>query len=196
MQSVASIPRQRRNLYTNGLLLAGFAAAVGLRVFVGGSHVAQSFSAGLVFAICLIALSIVGGVHTTWSWRSVGIGIIGGIALCMPTFAAHLLAHRGWAATQGYLSWAIVVSIVASSEELFLRGALFDGLKKWRGNIFAVAVSAIAFALLHVPLYGWHVVPLDMGVGLFLGALRMMSGTWVAPGMAHVITDLAGWWIR
>ena len=49
--------------------------------------------------------------------------------------------------------------------------------------------------MLHVPLYGWHVVPLDLGVGLFLGGLRLLTGGAVAPAVAHTVADLATWWI-
>ena len=56
-------------------------------------------------------------------------------------------------------------------------------------------MAAIAFAALHVPLYGWHAVPLDFAVGLVLGATRLLAGTWTAPAIAHVGADLAGWWL-
>jgi membrane protease YdiL (CAAX protease family) len=59
----------------------------------------------------------------------------------------------------------------------------------------AVVVAAIAFALLHAPLYGWHAVPLDLAVGVVLGATRALAGTWTAPAIAHVGADLAGWWL-
>jgi membrane protease YdiL (CAAX protease family) len=41
-----------------------------------------------------------------------------------------------------------------------------------RGPVTAIAVTSICFAALHVPLYGWHVVPLDTAVGLWLGVLQ------------------------
>jgi hypothetical protein len=56
-------------------------------------------------------------------------------------------------------------------------------------------VSAIAFAGLHVPLYGWHVVPLDLAVGMLLATLRILTGNWCAPAVAHVLADAAGWWL-
>jgi membrane protease YdiL (CAAX protease family) len=58
-----------------------------------------------------------------------------------------------------------------------------------------VAVTSIVFALIHVPLYGWHVVPLDLGVGVFLGGLRLVSGSVAAPAIAHIGADLATWWL-
>jgi len=48
---------------------------------------------------------------------------------------------------------------------------------------------------MHVPLYGWHVVPLDLGVGIFLGGLRLAGGGWAGPAIAHAVADLATWWL-
>ncbi len=53
-----------------------------------------------------------------------------------------------------------------------------------------------AVGLLHVPLYGWTALPLDLAVGLLLGGLRMAAGGWGAQAVAHPVADLAGWWLR
>jgi membrane protease YdiL (CAAX protease family) len=92
--------------------------------------------------------------------------------------------------------WAAVVTLVAVAEELLLRGALYEALLRWRGQYTAIAVTAIAFAALHIPLYGWAVVPLDLAVGLFLGVLRTVAGSVTAPAVTHTLADLAGWWLR
>ena len=52
------------------------------------------------------------------------------------------------------------------------------------------------FGLLHVPLYGWHVLPLDLAVGIVLGLLRSWTSTAAAPAVAHVVADLCGWFLR
>jgi len=57
-------------------------------------------------------------------------------------------------------------------------------------------VTTLAFALLHVPLYGWSVFLLDVAVGFALGTLRAITGTVLAPSVAHTVADLAGWWLR
>ena len=57
-----------------------------------------------------------------------------------------------------------------------LRGVLFDALRATVGHRRAVALTSLAFALMHVPLYGWHVVPLDLAVGVWLAGLRLLSG--------------------
>jgi membrane protease YdiL (CAAX protease family) len=88
-----------------------------------------------------------------------------------------------------------VTVLVATAEELVLRGALFDKLNGGIGTLGAVLVTSVVFALMHVPLYGWHVVPLDLGVGLWLAGLRLATGGIAAPAIAHTIADLATWWL-
>jgi membrane protease YdiL (CAAX protease family) len=56
-------------------------------------------------------------------------------------------------------------------------------------------MTSLAFALMHVPIYGWGVVPLDLAVGLALGGLRLATGTVLAPIAAHAVADLATWWL-
>ncbi len=51
------------------------------------------------------------------------------------------------------------------------------------------------FVLMHVPLYGWHVVPLDLGVGIWFAGLRLWSGGIVAPSISHALADLVTWWL-
>jgi hypothetical protein len=48
---------------------------------------------------------------------------------------------------------------------------------------------------MHVPLYGWGVVPLDFGVGFWFAGLRLTGGGVAAPTIAHVIADLSTWWL-
>ena len=181
------------------LLGFGFCVAVAGRVLIGGRDVAQSLPAGLVFAGCLFALSWSAGVVVRSSWRAWTLGVAGGLFLCLPAVfgalhgSALLGAHRPGGS---FLIWAAVVSVVAVAEEVFLRGALYNAITGWRGESAAIVLCAVAFAGLHVPLYGWQVVPLDLAVGLWLGALRKASGTAVTPAISHTLADLLGWWLR
>lgn len=174
-------------------LLVGLAVAVGLRVVVGGDDVARSVPAGLVFAACLLVLALAARTRVPLSWRAVGLGLLGVVVVCLPVGLGHLLALRPLHGTQGFLPWAAAVVVVAGVEEVFLRGALFDAIARpWA----AVGVSAAAFALLHVPMYGWQAVPLDLAVGVVLGGLRLEAGTPAAPAVTHVGADLVGWFLR
>jgi membrane protease YdiL (CAAX protease family) len=89
--------------------------------------------------------------------------------------------------------WTLLVAAVGGAEELVFRGVLFDALQRIGGAVSATVACAIAFALLHVPLYGWRALPLDVGVGMWLGGLRMLSGGVTAPAVAHVVADCGAW---
>lgn len=169
-----------------------FAAAVVIRIAMAGPARAASMSAGLVFAGLLVLLVAGRRPHTRVSPGVLAIGLAGAAALVVPALLAHGLADQQPGGS--YLRWSAAVVAVAGAEEAFLRGALFDALNRWRGRDVAVVGAAVAFALLHVPLYGWRAVPVDFAVGLVLGALRLLTGTWVAPAVAHIGADLAGWW--
>lgn len=90
-----------------------------------------------------------------------------------------------WAAT------ALGLSLLAGvAEEALFRRALYGALLR-RGPAIAVVVSAVAFALLHVPAYGWVAFPVDLGAGLVFGWQRHASGTWAAPALTHTAANLA-----
>lgn len=176
-----------------GALLVGFGVAVGLRVVVGGSEVQRSIPAGLVFAACLLALALAARTPVPVTRRALALGLLGTAIICLPVGLGQLVALRPLHDADGFLPWALAVTVVAGAEEVFLRGTLFDAIPSER---LAVVVSAVLFALLHVPLYGWQAVPLDLAVGLVLGGLRVESGTPTAPAIAHVGADLVGWFLR
>lgn len=176
------------------LLLIGFAAAVLLRLAIGGPGPATSAPAGLVFAALLLALSLAAGTRVRVSPQAVAVGALGAVLLCVPVVLLRLglPLHD----SQGLARWALVVSVVATAEEVFLRGTLYDAVRESSSEGQAILVGAIAFAALHVPLYGWHVLPIDLAVGLVLGELRRATGTAATPAVTHVAADLAAWFLR
>jgi membrane protease YdiL (CAAX protease family) len=122
-------------------------------------------------------------------------------------FAGGALLVAAWTTARGFgyvhlradvfglIEWSMVVVLVAVAEEALLRGALFTALSEWRDAWTALIVTSIVFALMHVPMYGWHAVPIDLAVGVFLGGLRVLSGGVTAPATAHALADLAGGWL-
>lgn len=177
-------------------VLVAFAVSVALRVVVGGAGVAQSARAGLVFAACLVLVSVAARTKVALSWKAVVVGLAGVLLVCAPVAVGQLMALRPLHASAGFAKWAIVVAVVAIAEEVVLRGTLYDAIDDLAGATPAVIVGAICFAALHVPLYGWHVVPLDLVVGLVLGGLREATGTPLAPAVTHVGADLVAWFLR
>lgn len=178
------------------VLFVAFGGAVAVRAAVAGPAGASSIGAGLVFALLLVAFASRLCPAPRVDLRTVVIGVTGMVVLLVPVVMSYGVDTAGLASrTTAYAGWAAATAVVATAEEAFLRGALFGALQRWRGTDVAVLGAAAAFAALHVPLYGWRVVPLDLAVGLGLGALRVVAGTWTAPAVAHVGADLVGWWL-
>jgi membrane protease YdiL (CAAX protease family) len=213
-------PAAASNVVRPLLLVAGLAGLVGARWAATIDGSAGGLAVGLAFGAGLLALALAGGTrlglprHLDRSdLSSIGLGVLGGTALVVlalvgladigaPAWAASALGSaRGpnlgpgaWLAA-GFGPWAAITVLVATAEELVLRGVLFEAVDDASGAAAAVVATSLAFALIHVPLYGWHVVPLDLGVGLLLGGLRVVTGRVSAPAAAHAIADLATWWL-
>ena len=121
--------------------------------------------------------------------------VLVGVALAGALFGGLQLAPGVARPAAPFAAWAVVTILVAAAEEGILRGALFDALRSAGGTAMALLVTTVAFALIHIPLYGWGVVPLDLGVGLALGGLRLSTRTVLGPAVAHAVADLATWWL-
>lgn len=191
------IQAYRRAVPYLGLL--GLALAVALRIQIAGAAGPRSETAAVWFAATLGAVALatqrpaeVGACRG----RTLLVGVAGAVVLCVPAAMRHVLAGGIGATADGYTTWAVFVVVVAVAEEALLRGSLFRAIEQRAGVAVAIAVTSVAFGLLHAPIYGWGVVPLDIAVGVWLGALRAVTGTVVAPAVAHALADLAGWWLR
>jgi membrane protease YdiL (CAAX protease family) len=191
-----------------GLVVARWAATVHGGVLESAGTGAGALAVGVAFGAGLVVLALAGGYRparprlagrVTRIAESTALGILGaaalvGLALLGSAGVGPALGPGAWF-TGGFAPWAAVTLLVATAEELGLRGALFDASTDAWGGTTAVIVTSIAFALIHVPLYGLQVVPLDLGVGLLLGGLRLISGGVAAPAAAHALADLATWWL-
>jgi len=186
-----------RGATRSALCLAGIAAAAALRSAFGAPDTAASMPAGVVFAIALLVVALAAGWRAARpSGAAVVLGAAGGGALV----AAWLVARGGPSiqvapVNAGLALWTPVVTLVAVSEEVALRGALFDTVRSWCGDGGALVATTLLFAAMHVPLYGIGSLPLDLAAGMLLGGLRIVSGGVLAPAVAHVIADLAGGWL-
>jgi membrane protease YdiL (CAAX protease family) len=171
--------------------------AVGLRWQIFRTAALDGVSEGLVFGSALVAVAAVGG----WTpslprAQALLAGVVAGGLLVAISAAPRwpvLPMTLGHAAP--FLPWVLVTSLVATAEELVLRGSLWRWVAEGAGDVAALLLTSLLFALIHVPVYGWSVVPLDVGVGLIFGGLRLWLGGPAAPAAAHVVADLATWWI-
>lgn len=178
-------------------LVAAVVLASAARTLVGGSAPAGSAPAALLFSAVLVSAVV---------WAGAGVARISISGVALGAAAAALLVGlslvglpavtfgpRAVASTLFW--WAPLVAVVAAAEELVLRGVLFDAVRSRSGEVIAVAVTAVLFAVIHVPLYGVAALPIDLCVGVFLGSLRVASGGVTAPLVAHVLADLATGWV-
>jgi membrane protease YdiL (CAAX protease family) len=87
-------------------------------------------------------------------------------------------------------AWAIPLNLAAAvAEEAYFRRLAYGALNRW-GAAIAIIGSALAFALMHVPLYGPAAFWVDLGAGLFLGWQRWASGGWTASTVSHAAANL------
>lgn len=194
-------------------LLGGLAVIVGARWAATRAGI-DPLAVGAVFGLALCALALgapkvglrtrdraavaAGSRRRTVGAAAAGVAfglVLVGIVTVGATIAgAQLVPGLGRPAAD-FAPWAAITILVASAEEALLRGRLFDAIRRTGGVLPAVAITTIAFALMHVPLYGWHVVPLDLAVGLAFAGLRLATRGVVAPAAAHSTADLATWWL-
>jgi len=121
--------------------------------------------------------------------RSLFVGLLVGAVLLVP-LAAGSFSARG---LDGFWSWAALAAMIATLEEIAIRGALFKAWSDEAGPVAAIVAGALVFALIHLPRYGWGAMPLDAAVGLALGGLRALTGRVLPCAVAHTIADWGAW---
>jgi len=87
-------------------------------------------------------------------------------------------------------AWALPLGVAAAvAEESFFRGLLFRTLSR-AGAAVAVGATALAFAAIHVPAYGYPAFWVDLGAGAVLTWQRWATGGWAVPAATHVAANL------
>lgn len=138
---------------------------------------------GLVGVVGLFAPVGVRAIRASlWRWVAVvAIGI-----LAFAAVRARFLAPPVSPATL----FALFANVVAAvSEEAFFRRFAYARLER-HGVAVAIGVTALLFAVVHVPIYGLRILPLDIGAGLVFGWQRWASGTWTAPAATHIVANI------
>lgn len=80
-------------------------------------------------------------------------------------------------------------TLAAVAEEAFFRRFVFGALAPG-GAALALGGSAVLFAAVHVTVYGFWVLPIDLAAGLVLSWQRWASGSWGVPALTHVLANL------
>jgi membrane protease YdiL (CAAX protease family) len=91
-------------------------------------------------------------------------------------------------ARDAYFLAIMAVTIGPAVEELFFRGFLYPVLARRWGIAWGVFFSALPFALLHLPQYGyaWGIILVVFGVGVVCGIVRAVTGSVAASFLVHV----------
>ena len=179
-------------LAVGGLLLC-LVGAVTIRVALSGPSGPRHLLAGSVFGLLLVLpVVLLRWRPTRPTPRGLMFGATSGCAL-----GALALLQRGTADRDvaGLPVWLAAVLMVGTAEEVLLRGVLVDVLRPHCTPVLVVGLSASAFGLMHVPLYGWGVLVLDTAVGVLLVGLRLWTDDVSAPVTAHATANLFSWWV-
>ena len=86
------------------------------------------------------------------------------------------------------LASLLLNTLAAVAEEAFFRRLVYGLLSSWGPGV-AVGGSALCFAAVHVTVWGWAVLPLDLAAGLLLGWQRAATGGWRVPAVTHVVAN-------
>lgn len=78
--------------------------------------------------------------------------------------------------------------LAAVAEEALFRRLAYARLERFDALV-AVVGSALLFGFVHMPAYGWAVLPVDVGAGLLFGWQRWASGTWTVPAATHAFAN-------
>lgn len=86
----------------------------------------------------------------------------------------------------------LVVSIGPLVEELLFRGVLLSSFSRYLGNGWAMVLTAVVFACVHLPdlSFLWYALPNLALLGLVLGWLRIHSGSIWPAVIAHGMNNL------
>jgi membrane protease YdiL (CAAX protease family) len=116
-----------------------------------------------------------------------GLGVATAIGVAL--FAVGRFAVGGETPMHASMPALALALLAAVAEELWFRRLCY-GLLVPAGEWYATSTTAVLFALIHLPVYGAWVLPLDLCAGLLLGWLRARSGSWVPPAISHAFANV------
>jgi membrane protease YdiL (CAAX protease family) len=139
--------------------------------------------------------------------RLVLLSVAAGLGLWIFSLGLIEVQYAVWAPPEGYLEifrrlhdalrpanpldavWSAIAIAAAPAvfEETTVRGVLLPALRPWTGGPWAVALSALVFALMHLDPYRFA---FTFVVGAALGALRLRTGSLWPSMLAHGTLNL------
>jgi membrane protease YdiL (CAAX protease family) len=182
----ASAPRLESRVAAAAAFAFGAAFLASRSVLVGRPDSGVLFAGGyaVVLATAVGARVPAAGRPRPSGATAIAVGLVGVAAV---TFVWAVTGPRIAAPT---VAWAPAFNVLAAlAEEALFRRLAFGWLERY-GSFVAVVASGLAFALVHLPVYGSSALPVDLGAGLLLSWQRAASGRWSVPAATHAAANL------
>jgi membrane protease YdiL (CAAX protease family) len=183
---VRSLPAQRTGTRVAPILLAalGVGALLMRTRLLTTSAPARTGTLAALYAVMLAVCVAVSMPRGRRHLPRSSVLLVGLAAVGLAALAA------GRPAPIAYAAWALPLAVLAAvAEEALFRRVLYGALAP-QGATAAIGLTALVFALIHVPLYGVAAFPVDLGAGLLFGWQRWASGTWTVPAGTHAVANV------
>ena len=173
---------------------AGLAAAGGAALLARPWVAAATAHPTAVLVGLFVVLGVVGACWplpaarraTSLPSRRTGAAVaVAGVAV----FACGRLIAGGRAAAPALAGYLLLNTLAAVAEEAFFRRLLY-GLLLPMGAGVAVGATAVAFAAVHLTVWGAWALPLDLAAGLVLSWQRWATGRWSVPAVTHAAANV------
>ena len=184
MTAVATV---RRPDHAVAVVTAGCAVLVARPLFLDSTAEAVALFVSLLAVGALWPASRVRFRARGWhgiapeTWRVLAIGVA--------AFALGRVIGGGHPPVPFAARFILLNTLAAVAEEAFFRRLLYGALER-HGAALAVGGSTVLFALVHVTVYGWWVLPIDLAAGLVLSWQRWATGGWAVPAATHVVANV------
>jgi len=190
MTTPALVPRQR----LLATVIGSGACALGCGMLAARPALLASvpdptFALVVLFG-ALLAIGIVMPLpHDTLRASSATAGVPIALVIGVIAFGAGRVIVGGIAPAHFAIPVVLANTLAAVAEEVWFRRLCY-GLLAPAGPFVAVTGATVLFAAVHVAIYGWWIVPLDLAAGALFGWQRAVSGSWTVSAATHVIANL------
>jgi hypothetical protein len=173
-------------------IAAGGTALLAVRpALVAGSVHRVTLLAALFASVLVVAVSM--PVRARDAARATAGTNVPVLVVGVGAFAVGRLLAGGHAPLGFTVAAVAANTLAAIAEEAWFRRFVYDLLEPG-GTVYAVAGTSVLFAAVHVAVYGWWVVPLDLAAGAVLGWQRAVTGSWTVPALTHSIANVFVLW--
>jgi membrane protease YdiL (CAAX protease family) len=163
-------------------------AALAARGALLSSTRQPSTTLAILFGVLLVVGALAPLPSATHRSRSFRVSLVA-VFVGVLAFSAGRGLVGGHAPSRFTLQIVAANTLAAVAEEIWYRRLCF-GLLERTGTAFAIGGSSVLFALAHVSMYGFWILPLDLAAGALLGWQRAVTGSWAASAATHAIANL------